>query len=121
VELIDVVTYALAAILLGGFVLWYYKTGHSYTRSGVSTVSRFVSWVKFEFDNPFARQVKLYVGELCKSVPLTWFMFGVTFEAFGLGIQGMFGMDTYPLLDFLVAGIVATALYVHQNRKVKKC
>jgi hypothetical protein len=46
-------------------------------------------------------------------------MFGVAFEAFGLGLQGMFAMDIFPLLDFLVAGTIATALYVYQNRKVK--
>lgn len=119
-EITDIATILLGLILLGGFAIWYCNTGHSYTRGGASIISRFFDWVRFEFDNPFARKVKLYVGEICKSVPLTWFMFGVTFEAFGLGIQGMFGMDTYPLLDFLVAGIVVTALYVHQNRKVKK-
>jgi hypothetical protein len=119
VNLIEIATIVLGSTLLGGFALWYYKDGHKSATSGASIVSRFFSWVRFEFDNPTARQVALYVRETCKSTPLTWFMFGVAFEAFGLGIQYMFAMDVYPLLDFLVAGIIATALYVHQNRKVK--
>jgi hypothetical protein len=119
VNAVEIATCALGVLLLAGFCWWYYITGYTYTNSGISLVKRFFQWVVWEFDNPMARQVVLYLREICKSVPLTYFMLGVSFEALGLGLQGMFGMDTYPLLDFLVAGIIATALYVYQNRKVK--
>jgi hypothetical protein len=116
---VEITTYCLGALLLVGFGWWYYKTGYNYTNRGISIVKRFFQWIVWEFDNPMARQVVLYLREICKSVPLTYFMLGAAFEALGLGIQGMFGMDTYPLLDFLIAGVAATALYVYQNRKVK--
>lgn len=119
-NIIDIITILFAVFLLGAFAVWYYKGGYVYAHDVVGVFKRGYQWIVFEFDNPTARQVKLYLGEVCKSQPLTYFMFGVTFEAFGLGVQGMFGMDTYPLLDFLVAGIVTTALYVYQNKKVKK-
>jgi hypothetical protein len=44
-------------------------------------------------------------------------MLGISIEALGIGVQYMFGMDAYPLIDFLVAGIVFTAMYVYQNRR----
>ena len=80
-------------------------------------------WLVYEFDNPFARQVVFFVKTLGKSEPLLWFMFGIAVEALGLGVQAMLAMDIYPLLDFLVAGIVVTILYVYQNRgkKVAQC
>jgi hypothetical protein len=119
VNTIEIVTYLLGAILFVGFCWWYYNEGYHYTNSGISIVKRFFHWIVWEFDNPIARQVVFYLREICKSIPLTYFMLGVSFEALGLGLQGMFGMDTYPLLDFLVAGVIATALYVYQNRKAK--
>ena len=117
-NIVELATYLLGTLLFVGFALWYVKSGHVYVKGGISTTIRFKMWLVEMFDNPMARQVVLYLREWCKQPAITWFMFGVAFEAVGLGIQGMFAMDTYPLLDFLVAGIVATALYVYQNRKV---
>jgi len=76
-------------------------------------------WFVHEFDNPFARQVVFFIQTLGKSNSLMWFMFGIAIEALGLGVQAMMGLDIYPLLDFLVAGIVVTILYVYQNRGKK--
>jgi hypothetical protein len=119
VNLVEIATWLLGCALVVGFGWWYLKEGYHYTNSGISLVKRFWQWVVWEFDNPMARQVVFYLREVCKSVPLTFFMFGVAFEALGLGVQGVFGMDTYPLLDFLVAAIIATALYVYQKRSAK--
>jgi hypothetical protein len=47
-------------------------------------------------------------------------MLGMSVEAGGLYLQAAFGMEAYSLLDFLVAAILATALYIYQNPKVKK-
>ena len=69
-----------------------------------------------EFNNPFSTSALLYIEKAAKSVPLLWFMAGLGVEALGLAVQGMLGMDAYPLLDFLVAAIIVTALYVYQNR-----
>lgn len=70
-----------------------------------------------EFDNPTATAVMLFVERAAKSQALMWFTMGMGIEALGLSIQSMMGMDSYATLDFLVAAIVATALYVYQNRR----
>jgi hypothetical protein len=68
-----------------------------------------------EFNNPFSTSVVMYVKSVCKSPITTYFMLGVAVEALGLSIQFMFTMDTYPVLDFVVAGVIALALYAYQN------
>jgi len=73
-----------------------------------------------EFDNHLSSSVAMHVRSLCKSTATMYFLLGMSVEAFGLSVQYMFAMDAYPILDFLVAGFVALALYAYQNPKVKK-
>jgi len=68
-----------------------------------------------EFNNPFSSSVVTYVQSICKSPYTTFFMLGLAIEALGISIQYMFAMDAYPILDFLVAGGIALALYAYQN------
>ena len=118
-NLAEIATYCLGCFLIGAIIWWYYTTGHTHAKKGVGSLIKLKQAFIAEFDNPLARQVVSFLRNGCKQPSVTWFMFGIAVEAGGLGIQGMFGMDLFPLLDFLVAGIIATALYVYQNRKVK--
>ena len=70
-----------------------------------------------EFDNPTATAVKMFIERAAQSQSLMWFMLGIGIEALGLSIQAMLGMDSYAILDFLVAAIIVTALYVYQNKR----
>ena len=118
-NLAEIATYCLGLVFIGATIAWYYTSGHTYAKKGVDSLIKLKQAFVAEFDNPLARQVVSFMRNGCKQPSVTWFMFGIAVEAGGLGIQGMFGMDLFPLLDFLVAGIIATALYVYQNRKVK--
>ena len=118
-NLAEIATYCFGLAFIVGLAWWYYTTGHTHAKKGVDSLAKVKQSLVAEFDNPLARQVVSFLRNGCKQPSLTWFMFGIAVEAGGLGIQGMFGMDLFPLLDFLVAGIIATALYVYQNRKVK--
>lgn len=73
-----------------------------------------------EFDNPFSSSVVTLTKKVCSAPALPWFMLGMSVEAGGLFLQAAFGMEAYSLLDFFVAAILATALYIYQNPKVKK-
>jgi hypothetical protein len=72
-----------------------------------------------EFNNPYSSTVLTHVRTICKSQPLTYFMLGMSVEALGLSLQFMFSIDAYPILDFIVAGFAALALYAYQNPRKK--
>jgi len=73
-----------------------------------------------EFNNPTSTTVVMIARKICLAPALPWFLLGMSVEALGLSLQYMFGMEAYSLLDFLVAGILATTLYIYQNPKVGK-
>lgn len=75
-------------------------------------VDRFI----LDLDNPFSASIMRFLSRILKSVPLTWFMAGMAIEAIGLSVQSGAGMDTYPILDFAVAGVIAVVLYLYQKR-----
>ena len=66
--------------------------------------------------NPPPAFIVSTVDKLIRSDGLTWFLAGMSIEALGIAVQVFMRIDTYPILDGIVAGVLALGLYVYQGR-----
>ena len=71
-------------------------------------------------DNPPPAFIMLTIDKLVNSGGLTWFLAGMSIEALGLAVQVFLRVDTYPILDGIVAGVLALGLYAYQGRLVQR-
>jgi hypothetical protein len=45
-----------------------------------------------------------------------WFFLGMATEALGIAVQDLFGMSSYPVLDFLIGVIIGMFLMYYQKK-----
>lgn len=66
--------------------------------------------------NPPPAFIVSTVDKLIHSDGMTWFLAGMSIEALGIAVQVFMRIDTYPILDGIVAGVLALGLYAYQGR-----
>ena len=76
--------------------------------------------LKDEVDSHAPPWIVAGIDKAVHSEPLRWFFCGMAIEALGITVQFSFGMDTYPILDFVVGILIFFGLWHYQNKGAAK-
>lgn len=59
----------------------------------------------------------LLLEDITNSPATLWFCVGMALEAAGITVQMFMRIDSYPIVDAIVAGVLAIGLWYYQKRK----
>jgi hypothetical protein len=68
-------------------------------------------------DNPPPTGLLLLLDDITKSPATLWFCVGMAIEAAGITVQMFMRIDSYPIVDAIVAGGLAVGLWYYQKGK----
>lgn len=73
------------------------------------------------YSNPPPAFVMVTIGKIVNSRDTVWFMAGLSVEAIGITVQMFMHIDSYPIMDAIVAALIAAGLYFYQKGRDAKC
>lgn len=68
-------------------------------------------------DNPPPPGLMLLLEDITNSPATLWFCVGMALEAAGITVQMFMRIDSYPIIDAIVAGGLAIGLWYYQKRR----
>jgi hypothetical protein len=88
------------------------------TEAFISGIKNFRGTLKEGFDsNPPPPWLVHTLDKIVNSEATVWFMAGLAIEAAGITVQMFMRIDSYPIMDCVVAGLLAVGLYYYQKKK----
>lgn len=67
--------------------------------------------------NPPPSWLMKFLDDLVMSKATVWFCAGLSIEAAGITAQMLMRIDSYPIMDALVGGLIAVSLYLYQRKR----